>query len=100
MAGLARINENYLVALKLLHERYDNKQEIVDLHYKELMNTSSTSNKVSALRAFQGITEKHLRSLEVRGEDVDQYVFVSLIQTKLPEEVLRQLEFNKGSKIE
>ena len=41
-----------------------------------------------------------MRSLEVLREDVDQHVFVSLIRTKLPEEVLCQLEFNKGSKIE
>ena len=37
VAGLARTN--YVVALKLLHERYGNKQEKVDLHYKELMIT-------------------------------------------------------------
>ena len=64
------------------------------------MNTPLPSNKISALRAFKNITEKLLRSLEVLGEDVDQHVFVSLILTKLPENVLRQLEFNKGSKIE
>ena len=91
MAGLARTNENYVVAIKLLHERYGNKQEIVDLHYKELMNTPSPSNKVSQLRAFQDITEKHFRNLEVLGEDVDQHVFVLFIRTKLPEEVLPQL---------
>ena len=54
------------------------------------MNTPLPSNKVSALRAFQNITEKLLRSLEVLGEDVNQHVLVSLIWTKLQEDVLRQ----------
>ena len=101
VAGLARTNDKvYVVALKLLNDRYGNKQEIVDLHYKEMMNTPSPSNKVAALRAFQDTTEKHLRSLEVLGENIDQHVFVSMIRTKLPEDVLRQLEINKGAKVE
>ena len=67
VARLARTNKNYVVALKLFHERYGNKQEIEDQHYKDLMNTPSPSNKVSVLRAFQDTTEKHLRSLEGLG---------------------------------
>ena len=81
-------------------ERYGNKQEIVDLHYKELMNIAPPANKVPALRSFQNTIEKYLRSLEVLGENVDQHVFTSMIRTKLPEDVLRQLEFNKGAKAE
>ena len=52
------------------------------------MNTPSPSIKVSVLRAFRDITEKHFRSLEALREDVDQHVSVSLIWTKLPEDVL------------
>ncbi|XP_052760015.1 uncharacterized protein LOC128202884 [Mya arenaria] len=100
VAGLARSNENYEIALRLLHERYGNQQEIVDLHYKALMNVHSPLNKVESLRSFIDTTEKHLRSLEVLGENVNQHVFVSMIRTKLPEEVLRQLEFNKEAKAE
>ena len=67
VARLARTNKNYVVALKLFHESHGNKQEIEDQLYKELMNTPSSSNKVSVLSAFQDITEKHLRSLEGLG---------------------------------
>ena len=42
--------------------------------------------------------DKHLRSLEMFGESMDQKIFVSMIRAKLPEEVLRQMEFNKGAK--
>lgn len=70
VAGLARSNENYEIALRLLHERYGNQQEIVDLHYKALMNVHSPLNKVESLRSFIDTTEKHLRSLEVLGENV------------------------------
>lgn len=96
IAGLARSNDNYDVAVALLKERYDNRQELVDLHYHELLNIESPTLKVQSLRAFIDSIERHLRSLEKLGERVDQRIFVSMIRTKLPETALRQLEFNKG----
>lgn len=98
VAGIALSNENYRVAVSILMERFGNKQEVVDIHYKELVNVQSPTVKVENLRKFLDTIEKHLRSLEMLGESVDQKVFVSLIRSKLPEEVLRQLEFNKGAK--
>lgn len=95
--GLALSNENYEVAIDILRERFGNKQEIVDLHYKELMNAPSPTNKIQSLRSFLDVTEKHLRSLEVLEENINQHVFVSMIRSKLPEYVLRQLEFSKES---
>ncbi|CAG2209870.1 unnamed protein product [Mytilus edulis] len=42
--------------------------------------------------------ERHIRSLEVLKQDVNQDVFVSIIRSKLPEDVLLQLEIQKGAK--
>lgn len=49
------------------------------------------------MREFLDVIEKHLCSLEKLGECVNQRIFVSMIRSKLPEVVLYQLEFNKGS---
>ncbi|XP_060601773.1 uncharacterized protein LOC132755010 [Ruditapes philippinarum] len=100
LAGLARTNDNYSIAVGILRERYGNKQEIIDLHYKEMLNVHSPTTKVESLRFFLDKVEKTLRSLEMLKENVNQHVFVSMIRTKLPEDVLRQLEIIKGAKNE
>lgn len=43
---------------------------------------------------------KHLRSLEVLGEDTNQDVSISMVRDKLLEDVLLQAEFLKGAKVE
>lgn len=98
VAGLALSNENYALAIGILKERFGNEQEIVDMHYNELMNIPLVKNNVDSLKTFVDSLEKHLRSLEVLKENVNQHVFVSMIRSKLPQDVLRQLELKKGSK--
>ncbi|XP_052771144.1 uncharacterized protein LOC128210829 [Mya arenaria] len=97
IAGLTLSNENYGVAIKILHERFGDKQEIIDLHYKKLMSLEPAKNTTESLRYFLDTVERHLRSLEVLKENLDQHVFVSMIRNKLPSEVLLQLEILKGS---
>jgi len=95
IAGLSLSNENYLVAVKLLNDRFGDKQEIVDLHYNKLINIAPARNTMESLRFFLDKVERHLRSLEVLGENVNQSVFVSMIQRKIPSEVRLQLEMLK-----
>ncbi|KAH3809769.1 hypothetical protein DPMN_138148 [Dreissena polymorpha] len=64
-----------------------------------MLSIQAPSYKVESLRSFMDNIEKHLRSLEVLGENVNQNLFVSMI-TKLPEGVLRQLEISKGADVE
>ena len=97
VTGISLSNDNYNVAIRILKERFGNKQEIVDLHYKALLNVHSASNKAQSLRPFVNEIEKHLRSLEALDQSVEQQVFVSIIRSKLPEEVLKHLELKKGS---
>ncbi|XP_045216914.2 uncharacterized protein LOC123566652 [Mercenaria mercenaria] len=97
ISGLPLTNANYHVALSLLKERFGNAHEVVDLHYSKLVNLTPPMNKTSSLRVFLDQVEKHLRSLEVLGKDVQQEVFVSIIKSKLPKEVLLQLEIQKGT---
>jgi len=97
IAGLTLSNENYDVAIKLLHERFGNKQEVVDLHYNALIDLSPAKSTTDGLRTFLDKIERHLRSLDVLGQNVDQDVFVSMIRKKLPADVLLQLEMLNGS---
>ncbi len=97
IAGLSLSNENYSVAIGLLKERFGDRQDIVDIHYKKLMNLFPARNTTDSLRAFTDQIERHLRSLEVLGENLDQQVFVSMIRSKIPSDVLLQLELLKGA---
>lgn len=97
IAGLSLSNENYDVAIRILQERFGETQEIIDLHYKRLLSLYPAKNTTDSLRSFMDGAEKHLRSLEVLKEDIDQHIFVSMIRNKLPSDVLFQLELLKGA---
>ena len=96
IAGLALSNENYSVAIQILKERFGNRQDIIDLHYNKLINLKQANDTVKSLRKFHDTVLKHLRSLEVLGQDINQEIFVSMIKLKLPSDVIRHLEIQKG----
>ncbi|XP_053395800.1 uncharacterized protein LOC128555967 [Mercenaria mercenaria] len=100
IAGLALSKENYDVAVTILKERFGNPQEAVDLHYNKLINIPIPSEKVESLRIFLDTIERHLHSLEVLKENTNQHVFISMIRSKLPRNVLRNIELKCGSKTE
>lgn len=97
IAGLSLSNENYAIAVKILKDRYGDKQEIIDLHYKGLLNIFPPKNTSESLRFFNDKIERHLRSLQVLHGNLDQHVFISMIRSKLPSDVLLQLEILKGT---
>ena len=73
-----------------------NKKLLIDIK-KVLMNLVPARNTTESLRSFMDNTECHLRSLEVLKENLDQHVFVSMIRSKLPSDVLLQQEILKGA---
>ncbi|XP_053392033.1 uncharacterized protein LOC128554743 [Mercenaria mercenaria] len=97
IAGLAMSNENYDIAIQILKERFGDQQDIIDLHYKGLVNVASPRDTTESLRHFYDKIQKHLRSLVVMHEILEQQVFVSVIRSKLPSEILMHLEIQKGS---
>ncbi|XP_060575792.1 uncharacterized protein LOC132733208 [Ruditapes philippinarum] len=97
IAGLTLSNENYDIAIHILRERFGDLQDIIDLHYKGIVNILPPKNNTEGLRFFFDKIERHLRSLEVMNENLDQQVFVSMIRSKLPSEVLLQLEIQKSA---
>jgi hypothetical protein len=97
VAGLNLSNENYDVAVKTLKERFGNVQDVIYMHYNQMINLRPPINKNVSLRIFLDKLIKHLRSLEVLKQDTKQNVFVSMVRSKLPEDILLQLEIQKGS---
>jgi hypothetical protein len=82
------------VAIKLHYiTKYENAQEVIDLHYYRMIN-------IQSLRCFVDQIGKHLRSLEALRQDVNQDLFIAMIRAKLPENMLSHLEMSNGSKKE
>ena len=100
VSGLLLSNENYKVAKELLKERFGDQQTVINSHYTEMINLFSASNNTRSLRALYDQIEKNLRSLEALKQDINQNVFISMVTSKIPKDVLIQLELQKGSKCE
>ncbi len=98
--GYALTRENYPLVIKLLEERFGGKQACVAAHHQELMNIPASTNNTTRLRTTFDHMESHLRSLEALGESQEQPIFVSMIQNKLPSDVLLQLEMLKETTTE
>ena len=90
--GLTLSKQNYVIAIGILKESSGNQQEEIDLHYNNMINLNQATNRTSSIRILLDSMKKHLRSLQVMKQNVDQEVFVSMIRAKLPEEALLQIE--------
>ena len=84
ISGLTLTNANYEEAIRLLQKRFGQNEIIINAHYTSLMDMPASSSSTSALRTSYDSIEKHLRSLQALGEDVNTKMLVSLIMTKLP----------------
>ncbi|XP_074641202.1 uncharacterized protein LOC141898948 [Tubulanus polymorphus] len=95
IAGLTISNANYEVAVKLLCERFGDTQVLINAHYVNLIELPVSTNQTAKLRQPLDNIERHLRSLEVLKQDVNQSVFVSIIMSKLPKACLVTIEIQK-----
>jgi len=62
-----------------------------------MINLRSASESVESLRSFIDTVYIHLRSLEVLEQNINQDIFISMIKSKLPNNVLRHPELRKRS---
>ena len=97
VSGILLSNENYAVVVELLKERYGDSQTVINSHYVELINLKPAQNTPRGLRSLYDQIEKHLRSLQAMEQDINQDVFISMITSKIPKDVLIQLEIQKGA---
>ena len=97
ISGRTLSNENYDVTVDILKERFGDFQTAENIHYVELINLPQVTNRTTDLRMIYDKIEQNLRSLEALQQNIDQDVFISMITTKLPKDVLVQLEIQKGT---
>ena len=74
-------NASYEEAIKLLHERFRQNDSIINAHY----------GNTTCLRALYDKVERHLRSLQALGENVNTHMLVSLVMTKPSKHVITHL---------
>ena len=96
ISGLPLTNANYEQSIKLLKERYGQNEVIINVHYTSLMDLPVSSGQTSALRKNYDLIERHLRSLEALGENIESKILVSLIMAKLPKDVRIHLTDQKN----
>ena len=66
-----------------------------------MINLLAASYTTNSLRGLPEKMEKHLHSLEALKQNVNEDVFVSMIRTKIPDEILLQLEMlNRSKKVD
>ena len=90
--GLQVSNDNYEVAISVLHERYGNKEHVIQAHYASLSDLPPSNTNSTKLRLTYDSIETSLRSLEALGENVENSYIVLLILSKLPPELKLKLE--------
>ena len=72
ITGISVTNENYEVVIKILQEKFGNKESIIEALYAKLQNLSTASNKFSDIKYTYDVIEKLLRQLESQGEAINQ----------------------------
>ena len=78
IAGLEVTSASYTIAVDLLKERYNNKQFMIDAHFSKLRNIPTASTYYEKLRSTFDKIERHIRSLEALGQNVENEFMVSL----------------------
>ena len=84
--------------VNLLQERLERDELTMDAQYSALMDLPVSLNDAAKLRETHDMIKKHLRSLKVLGENVDQPHFVFLIKSQLPKTVTSRMEEYKDMK--
>jgi len=77
ISGLPLTNATYEQSIKLLKERYGQNEVIINAHYTSLMDLPVSSSQTASLRKNYDLIEKHLRSLEALGENIESKIIVS-----------------------
>ena len=63
-----------------------------------MINLKQAPNNPKGLRNLYNHVEKHLRSLKALDQDTEPDLCMSMITSKLPKDVLVQLEVQKGAR--
>ncbi|KAL1450500.1 hypothetical protein WDU94_002862 [Cyamophila willieti] len=92
--GLELTNSNYQIAVRKLKERFGKPNLIVDAHYAALSRVHIAKNTTADCRRALDEVERHLRTLENLGEDVNHNQLRTTIMEKFPQEVIYELRMD------
>ena len=98
VAGIMLSNENYSIVTTVLKESFEDNQVVLHNHYIELININPATSTSKGLRFMHDQMEKHFRSLEALHQDMTHDIFIPIIISKIPKDVLLQVEIQKGRK--
>ena len=91
IAGLKISKENYLIALNLLKERYNNKQLQITTHMNNLLELEPITDlkHTKELRDIFNTIETQIRSLQSLGIDSNMYgpFLIPVLQRRIPSEL-------------
>ena len=91
IAGLALTESNYEVAVKLLKERFGNRQLIINSHMDALLNVSgvTSSSNIKNVRTLYDTVEQHCRGADALGVSSDSYgaLLIPMLLRKIPEDM-------------
>ena len=75
IAGLALSSANYSIAVNLLHERFGNRQLVINSHMESLLKLSCVSSMVDIkrIRMVYDMIESNVRSLQNLGITAEMY---------------------------
>ena len=96
--GFLTTNENCSIALKILRERYTNKQVLISSYMEsfEKLQPITSTNNVSGLRTINDLVEGNVRNLSSLGVPSDIYdkLLVHLLIENIPHSLVISREFN------
>ena len=96
IVGIPLTNDNYALAVRLLQEKFGQKEAIVGVLYSKLQNLPKANSKFADIQRTSETIEKLLRQLEAQGESIyEQKILIQQIISKYPSEVIVKLEKTK-----
>ena len=94
IAGLQLKNENYDHAIKILKDRFGNKQQIISSHMQALLSLQGLPNeRVSQLHLNFVQINTHVRGLETLGVTAERYgsLLIPIIMSRMQREITIQV---------
>ena len=90
IAGVQLKNENYDHTIKILKDRFGNKQQIISSHMQALLSLQGLPNeRVSQLRLIIDQINTHVRGLDTLGVTAERYgsLLIPVIMSRMPKEI-------------
>ncbi|KAI5752466.1 hypothetical protein M8J77_017204 [Diaphorina citri] len=95
--GLELTNANYKLAVQKLKDRFGKPNLIIDAHYAALNRIPVAVNTTTDLRRALDTVERHMRTLETLGEDINHNQLRTTVMEKFPQEIIYELRMDMES---